>query len=813
MIRLSAITRISLGVACLTLTALLAAQLLGLLPDAEQAVLDGRRALCEAVAVQCCLAAQREDVATMKVIARALVDRNADVISVAVRRSGAAPVLETDAHRRAWDTAVKGQLPGTHVTVPIYEGRSLWGGVEICFRPLQGRFFFAALRGTARLAIFVSLASFLLCLPYLKRLLRYLDPSSVIPGRVRATLDTLAEGVLILDRNQRIVLANQAFAGKIGRTPRALQGISASQMQWSSPRSAEKPPDFPWLRAIQDGVSQTGVLLGLQGKDKQSRTLAVNAMPILGGHGEKRGVLATFDDISQIEEKNLELERMLIVLKESREQIQRQNKDLYLLATRDPLTQCLNRRSFFEKLEAHWNAAAEQGRPLCFIMADVDHFKSVNDRFGHQSGDTVLCQVAANLHAYARPEDLVCRYGGEEFCILLPGLEMEAAAEQAERYRRAVEVLQFPGFSVSISLGVAGAIPAGKDAHELIEQADKCLYVAKRSGRNRVVRWDQLPPEQAAEPAAPATAETAAGSRDYHCIPFQVVNTLSNALAYRDMLTAEHSRQVAEWCVATARGLLPPKQCYELEVAALLHDIGKIAIPDAILLKPGPLSEDERQIMTAHDQVGGEILAPLGSPELIQTVRLHHLPYGGRPDDPAGPSGQAIPVPARILAICDAFTAMTADRVYRRAMSRSDAFAELRKHAGTQFDPALVERFIGVAASQDENFGRTEKGISKHTALMIGLQIDRLTMALDKHDFGGISLLAGHLAATAAREGVSGIAKLAGDLEHAAVENPELVAIVKLTNELLNECQTAQRACLDARAVDGLHAITARPRP
>jgi hypothetical protein len=164
------------------------------------------------------------------------------------------------------------------------------------------------------------------------------------------------------------------------------------------------------------------------------------------------------------------------------------------------------------------------------------------------------------------------------------------------------------------------------------------------------------------------------------------------------------------------------------------------------------------------------------------------------------PKGNQIPLPSRILAICDAFSAMTADRVYRKGRSHADAFAELRKHAGAQFDPELVERFIDIASSRQEITEGSEKGLSKHTALMIGLQIDRLTMALEMHDFGGMSLVAGHLAATAAREGVSDIAKLAKDLELAATENPELIAIVQLTSQLLGQCQAAQRSCLDGQA-------------
>jgi putative nucleotidyltransferase with HDIG domain len=169
------------------------------------------------------------------------------------------------------------------------------------------------------------------------------------------------------------------------------------------------------------------------------------------------------------------------------------------------------------------------------------------------------------------------------------------------------------------------------------------------------------------------------------------------SLAHRDRNTAEHCKRVAALSAAVASEFLPKWQCRLIEFGALLHDIGKLGTPDAVLLKPGPLNDDEWKIMRAHEQHGIQIInASFNYPELIDIVGMHHAWFGGNPHCPDLPKGQSIPVGARILAICDAFDAMVSDRVYRKGRPPEQAMAELRRCAGTQFDPELVERFIAV---------------------------------------------------------------------------------------------------------------------
>ena len=179
---------------------------------------------------------------------------------------------------------------------------------------------------------------------------------------------------------------------------------------------------------------------------------------------------------------------MLEALTKSREEIRHQNAELKKLATQDPLTGCLNRRSFFERFETLFNTARRYDEPLSCVMLDLDRFKSINDQHGHSVGDLVLKKVAATLQHTVRDADLLCRYGGEESCILLPHLDIENAAAAAERYRQAIENIVFADLVVTASIGVSAMVESESDPQALLDEADNCLYVAKRQGRNRVAR-------------------------------------------------------------------------------------------------------------------------------------------------------------------------------------------------------------------------------------------------------------------------------------------------------------------------------------
>ncbi|MEZ6116910.1 MAG: HD domain-containing protein [Pirellulaceae bacterium] len=255
------------------------------------------------------------------------------------------------------------------------------------------------------------------------------------------------------------------------------------------------------------------------------------------------------------------------------------------------------------------------------------------------------------------------------------------------------------------------AFSQAAEPQELLDQTDKnCLYVAKRNGRNQLVYFEDVPDDivvdesQISRTKKPDDQATAIEGNSR--IPYAAVASLLSALSYRDAGTAAHSKRVSElsitpWLEACCRR----REIYVLEVAALLHDIGKIGVPDSILLKPGPLTKEEWQIMSKHDDIGVDILAAAFScPELSEIVRCHHAFYGANNQDL--PTGEAIPLASRIIALADAYDAMVSDRVYRKGMPPEDAFAELRRCSGTQFDPQLVERLIEVAQCRQREWRR-----------------------------------------------------------------------------------------------------------
>ena len=232
-------------------------------------------------------------------------------------------------------------------------------------------------------------------------------------------------------------------------------------------------------------------------------TATVNCAPVFDATRNLRGCIVTLDDVTERENLNRQMVGLFAELNESKAQIERQNEELRRLATRDPLTGCLNRRAFSEKLDPLFAAAQGASTALTLFITDIDHFKSFNDRYGHAVGDQVLQVFARSLSSGLRECDLLCRYGGEEFLIVLPGLDAAQAAEVAERLRVEVGeragkgVRSTPGLAITASFGVASLTADITDPAQIIERADQAMYVAKRSGRNRVTQWAEGMAQQA----------------------------------------------------------------------------------------------------------------------------------------------------------------------------------------------------------------------------------------------------------------------------------------------------------------------------
>ena len=368
------------------------------------------------------------------------------------------------------------------------------------------------------------------------------------------------------------------------------------------------------------------------------------------------------------------------------------------MARTDALTGLLNRRGFSEAIGLELERARRGGHTLAVVVADLDHFKAVNDRHGHRAGDLVLKAFGRLCSAHGRRIDTAARIGGEEFALILPHTDEHGAFLVAERLRRALrDEPPLPGSPLSVSLGVAAFPLHGADGDALLHAGDQALYAAKELGRDRTVIF-----------SAEVSSSLRAGSRPRagreHVA---AVLILAETLDLRDSGTALHSRTVGRYAEQTAVELgLPPERVDRIRLAGLLHDVGKLGVPDHVLQKPGRLEPDEWAEIRKHPELGARILAGANLDDIAGWVLAHHeRPDGG--GYPYGLPAEQIPLEARILAVADAYEAMTADRVYRAGLGHDAATAELRAGAGRQFDEAIVDAFLAALARHSAGAART----------------------------------------------------------------------------------------------------------
>ena len=396
-------------------------------------------------------------------------------------------------------------------------------------------------------------------------------------------------------------------------------------------------------------------------------------------------------------DRAVELEQAYAMLETAHATIQKQ-------AVTDGLTGLPNHGAIVEQIEAELLRCQGSQRNCAIIFVDIDHFKRINDTWGHAAGDAALHEVGQRLREGIRRDDYAGRYGGEEFAILLSDIELSEAFDLAERLRCSIagapclwqqkETQSVTPIPLTASFGLATYPLDGLTAGELLDVADTAMYTAKHTGRNRVCLPDEV--EVAAlkedqDQQLPRYSEQS------------VLQTMATMATWHDRETQAHANRMIRLAEATMRVLgRSEDEVVLLCLAAQLHDIGKIGIPQAILQKPDSLSEDEWVVMRRHPQIGQQILAQAkGYFGLVSHIIVaHHERWDGQ-GYPYRLAGQEIPLGARILCVIDAFDAMTSSRPYREALSRAAARAELQRCAGTQFDPQVVDAFLQVLQAHE----------------------------------------------------------------------------------------------------------------
>jgi diguanylate cyclase (GGDEF)-like protein len=552
--QLGTITRMAIGVASLVVMLLLVLDFaFGLVPNPANEERLRRQAAAELLAVQVTQLAARADGATLSLFLAEALPRYPGLRSLALRKEDGnvmSAAGDTTHLTQAGGPSLNGPslnsagtqnqaASATLLRVPIRAHSQPWGQLELAYTPLPGDGFWQVLftpQSLWPLALFATLVALLRL--YLGRMLHQLDPSTRVPERVRSAYDALSEGVLLLDREGRVVMGNAAFVALAGGAP-VPAGQRATSLAFFGPGAVFEGGAAPWHMALQDGITTPAQRLTVK-RGEAHLVMVVTCTPLLDERLQARGCLVVLLDRTSVERTNEELHTTLAGLKAAHEHIQTQNVELTRLATRDPLSGSLNRRAFFDAAHALQRRLAHGTRPLAVVMVDIDHFKRINDTYGHGTGDTVIRGLADTLAATVRAQDLVCRFGGEEFCVLLVDADQALAAEIAERLRSNIESgvgssvvvgggqLQGHGnaagsahtvLRVTASLGVAVGAAGVHTVEQLLDAADQMLYRSKEAGRNRVTLHPGLPalgvhgsPEKAAQAALKMASDGARAS-------------------------------------------------------------------------------------------------------------------------------------------------------------------------------------------------------------------------------------------------------------------------------------------------------------
>ncbi len=460
---------------------------------------------------------------------------------------------------------------------------------------------------------------------------RYLRLGEVVPINYESILENINDSVIVLNKKDEVNFLNRP----------AQELFSAN-------------PDFmgKHISSLWPGYS----LDLTEGQPEAKKDIMINA----GGRDSYFDV-----SLSPVKIRQKEIAGKLLVMKDITERKEYEDKIKYM-SFHDYLTGLYN-RAFFEEELARLNV--ERNLPLSIVMGDVNGLKMVNDTYGHEKGDELLKRVAEILKQSFRKSDIISRWGGDEFIILLPLTERRTAEEIAGRVKKTCSEHDTEDMPISISLGIATKIKEDESIDEIIKASEDKMYTDKMSDEKRVHR--------------------------------SIISSIEKSLDEKKYETEEHVKRMEKLALLMGKNLkLSQIELNELAMLSALHDIGKIAVADSIILKPGKLSPEEWEMVKKHPEVGYRIAkSSVDLAAIADAILYHHENWDGS-GYPEGIKGTEIPLISRIISIVDSFDAMTSDRPYRRAFPRDQAIREIKKDAGIKFDPELVEAFLKIVNSK-----------------------------------------------------------------------------------------------------------------